>query len=119
MEPDKPTVVDAEADLEGKLQGKDARILGRFRGEIELSGRLHVGQGARVEARVRADSAEIAGEYAGELGARSLVLLEHARVQGTLAAETLAVRDGAQLNATVAAGRAAKGRPPGAEPGQG
>lgn len=108
MDVDKPTVVDAEAALEGKLQGKDARILGRFRGEIELSGRLHVGDTAHVDAKVRADSAEIAGEYKGEISVRSLVLLERAQVTGTLAAESLAVRDGAVLNATVAAGKSSK-----------
>lgn len=112
MEADKPTVVDAEAELEGKLHGKDARILGRFRGEIELSGRLQVGTGARVEAKVRSDSAEIAGEYKGEISARSLVLLESARVAGVLSAETLAVRDGAVVNASVAAGKPMKGGKP-------
>lgn len=111
MEAEKPTVLDVEAQLEGKLQGQDARILGRFRGEIELTGRLQVGQGAKVEARVRADSAEIAGTYTGDINARSVVLLESALVSGTLTAETLAVRDGATVNATVAAGRAAKGKP--------
>ncbi len=117
MEADKPTVVDAEADLEGKLHGRDARILGRFRGEIELSGRLQVGPGARVEAKVKSDSAEIAGEYKGELSTRSLVLLEQAKVSGVLAAETLAVRDGAVVNANVAAGKPAKGGRPGGAQG--
>lgn len=114
MEAEKPTVVDPEADLEGRLQGKDARILGRFRGEIELTGRLHVGAGAHVDAKVHADAAEIAGEYKGEISVRSLVLLESARVTGTLAAETLAVRDGATLNAAVSAGKPPKGKPSGA-----
>jgi cytoskeletal protein CcmA (bactofilin family) len=113
MEAEKPTVIDAEADLEGRLQGKDARILGRFRGEIELTGRLHVGAGANVDAKVHVDAAEIAGEYKGDLSARSLVLLESARVTGTLAAETLAVRDGATLNAAVSAGKPPKGKPAG------
>jgi hypothetical protein len=40
MEPDTVTVIDASSDVEGKLTGKDARILGRFKGEIALSGRL-------------------------------------------------------------------------------
>ena len=34
------TVIDAHADVEGKLRGKDAQILGGFQGEIELTGRL-------------------------------------------------------------------------------
>ena len=108
MEADKVTLIDAEADVEGKLKGKDARILGRFRGEVVVSGRLHVGEGARVEAKVSADVAEIAGEYQGELNVRSLVLLEKARVSGTLDAQSLVVREGAQVNGSVNAGGSGK-----------
>src|SRR5262245_16982497 len=104
METDKITQIDADADVEGKLKGKDARILGRFRGEVVLSGRLQVGEGAKVEAKVSADVAEIAGEYQGELTVRSLVLLEKARVSGTLDAQGMVVREGAQVNGAVNAG---------------
>ena len=111
MNGDKTTVIDAQADVEGKLTGKDAQILGRFRGEIELTGRLLLGEGSRVEAKVRADAAEVAGEFKGEISTRSLVLLEKARVEGSLDAKTLAVREGAQLNGPVNAGEAPKGKP--------
>ena len=104
MEADKPTVVNAQGDFEGTLKGKDAQIFGRFRGEIELSGRLVIGEGARVQARVVADVAEIAGEFRGELKVRSLSLLEKGRVEGTLEAQTMAVREGAQLNGAVNTG---------------
>jgi cytoskeletal protein CcmA (bactofilin family) len=110
MEADKVTLIDGDADVEGKLKGKDARILGRFRGEVSLSGRLHVGEGARVEAKVTTDIAEIAGEYQGELTARSLVLLEKARVAGTLDAQSMVVREGAQVNGAVNAGGSGKSR---------
>jgi len=40
--------------------------------------------------------AEIAGEYQGELNVRSLVLLEKARVSGTLDAQSLVVREGGE-----------------------
>lgn len=108
METDKVTQIDADADFEGKLKGKDARILGRFRGEVVLSGRLQVGEGAKVEAKVAADVAEIAGEYQGELTVRSLVLLEKARVSGTLDAQGMVVREGAQVNGAVNAGGTGK-----------
>jgi cytoskeletal protein CcmA (bactofilin family) len=108
MDADKVTLIDADADVEGKLKGKDARIFGRFRGEVAVAGRLQVGEGSRVEAKVSADVAEIAGEYTGELNVRSLVLLEKARVSGTLDAQTLVVREGAQVNGSVNAGGAAK-----------
>lgn len=116
MEAEKISLIDSDANVEGKLTGKDARVLGRFKGEIELSGRLHVGEGARVDAKVLADAAEIAGEFKGELVVRSLLLLEKARVTGTLEAQTLAVREGAQINGAVSATGAQRGKPAVAPP---
>jgi cytoskeletal protein CcmA (bactofilin family) len=104
MAEEKVTVIDVQADIEGKLKGKDAVVHGRFRGEIALSGRLTVGEGARVEAKVTADAAEIAGEVKGDVHARSLTLGEKARVQGTVDARVLIVREGAWLNGSVSAG---------------
>jgi cytoskeletal protein CcmA (bactofilin family) len=99
------TQIDQQADFEGKLIGKDARILGRFRGEIQLSGRLTVGDASKVEAKIKADVAEIGGEFKGDISVRALVLLEKARVEGSIDAQVLAVREGAQVNATVNAGQ--------------
>ena len=117
MDMEKATVIDADATLEGKLTGKDARILGRFKGEIEVSGRLLIGEGAKVEAKVKADIAEVSGEFKGDITVRSLLLLEKARVEGTLDAHVLAVREGASLNGSVDASSAKGTRPkPGAGP---
>lgn len=115
MQSETLTLIDAHADFEGKLRGKDAQIQGRFRGEIELSGKLLLSESARVEAKVVADAAEISGEFKGELKVRSLLLLEKARIEATLDAQRLAVREGAQLNGSVNSGAAAS-RPP--EPGR-
>lgn len=104
MEGEKATVIDTDSMIEGRLTGKDARILGTFQGEIEVSGRLHLGEGSKVEAKVKAAVVEIAGEFKGELVVQSLVLLEKARVTGTVDAQTLAVRDGALVNGAVNAG---------------
>ena len=107
MEADNLTIIDANANVEGKLTGKDARILGKFKGEIALSGRLFMGEGSRVEAKVVADAAEIGGSYKGELNVRSLVLMDKGRAEGVLDAKTLAVREGAQINGSINAGQAA------------
>jgi cytoskeletal protein CcmA (bactofilin family) len=111
MEPDKPTLIDADASIEGKLTGTEARILGRFQGEIHLKGRLHIGEGARVDAKVVADSAEIAGEFSGEIKVQRLLLLEKAKINGTLEAQTLSVREGAEVNGPVSAGESPKPKP--------
>jgi cytoskeletal protein CcmA (bactofilin family) len=104
MADEKTTVIDAQADFEGKLKGRDAVILGRFRGEVAVSGRLVIGEGAKVEAAVAADTVEVAGELKGDVQVRSLVLAEKARVQGTARARVLVVREGAWLNGSVTAG---------------
>ena len=112
MADEKATLIDAQADVEGKLKGKDAVVLGRFRGEITLSGRLVLGEGARVEAAVSADAVEVSGEIQGDLRARSVTLTERARVQGTVDAQVLVVREGAWLSGAVTAGeRASKPAP--------
>jgi cytoskeletal protein CcmA (bactofilin family) len=107
MDADKTTLIDSSSDIEGKLTGKDARVQGRFRGDIDISGRLQLADGCKVDAKVKADAIEIAGEFQGELVARSLVLLEKARVSGTINAQTLSVREGAHLNGAVNAGKGA------------
>jgi cytoskeletal protein CcmA (bactofilin family) len=109
---DKGTLIDTDARIEGTLSGKDARILGRFKGDIEIKGRLILGEGSVVEAKVLADTAEIAGEFKGEIVAERLVLLEKARVTGTFDARILSVREGAQMNGAVSAGESHKGAAP-------
>jgi cytoskeletal protein CcmA (bactofilin family) len=108
MAEDNVTVIDAQTEVEGKLRGKDALIRGRFQGEIEVSGRLVLGEGSRVEASIKADAAEISGERKGDVRARNLILAEKARVQGTVDAKVQVVREGAWLNGSVVAGEADK-----------
>jgi cytoskeletal protein CcmA (bactofilin family) len=110
MEVDKVTVIDAQSNMEGKLKGKDVRIFGKFKGDIEITGRLVLGEGALVEARVIADSAEIGGTLKGDILVRSMLLLERACVDGSFDAQQLAVREGAQMNGTVSAGAASKAK---------
>jgi cytoskeletal protein CcmA (bactofilin family) len=104
MADEKVTIIDAQADVEGRLKGKDAVVLGRFKGEIAVSGRLVLGEGSRVEASVSADAIEAAGEVKGDMRARSVTLAEKSRVQGTVDAKVLVVREGAWLSGSVAAG---------------
>ena len=104
MAEDKMTVVDAQAQLEGKLSGKDATVHGRVKGEIALTGRLLVGEEGKVQATVAADAVEIAGHLEGDVRARSVTLRETARVKGRIDAQALVVREGAWLSGPVASG---------------
>ncbi|MFI5184136.1 MAG: polymer-forming cytoskeletal protein [Vicinamibacteria bacterium] len=108
MDAEKGTLIDTDSRFEGTLSGKDARILGRFKGDIEIKGRLVLGEGSVVEAKVVADTAEIAGEFKGEIVAERLTFMEKARVTGTFDAKILSVREGAQMNGSVSAGEGRK-----------
>jgi len=111
MDGEKGTLIDTDARFEGTLSGKDARILGRFKGDIEIKGRLVLGEGSVVEAKILADTAEIAGEFKGEIVAERLTFMEKARVTGTFDAKILSVREGAQMNGAVSAGESRKAQP--------
>lgn len=104
MDGEKGTVIDTDARFEGTLTGKDIRVLGRFKGDIDAKGRLVLGESSYVEAKVLAETAEIAGEFKGEVVAEKLILTEKARVTGTFDAKALTVREGAKMDGTVNAG---------------
>jgi cytoskeletal protein CcmA (bactofilin family) len=106
MAEDKTTLVDAQAQIEGKLTGKDATIHGRVRGEIALTGKLLIGEDGKVHASVSAESVEIAGLLEGDVRAKSVTLRESARVKGRVEAQALVVREGAFLSGPVASGEA-------------
>jgi cytoskeletal protein CcmA (bactofilin family) len=97
------TVIDAHGELEGLIKGRNVQILGRFKGEIAIAGRLVLGETARVEAKVTAERAEIAGALDGEVRARAVVITEKGRVKGSLDTQALIMKEGAVLNGTVSA----------------
>lgn len=116
MNGEKVTIIDARTEIEGRLSGQDAHVLGRFQGDVTLAGRLVVGEGARVEAKVRSEAVEIAGDFTGEILARSLLVTEKGRLQGTVAVQKLAIREGALVNASFQAGETARPAPEAAKP---
>ena len=103
------TFIDADTSIDGKIQGKDATIAGKFKGEVNLTGTLVLGPTANVDATVQAELVEVGGAFSGKLTSRKVVVLETGKVMGTLDAGQLVVREGAVLNGPVAAGKGASG----------
>jgi cytoskeletal protein CcmA (bactofilin family) len=89
------TVLAPGCALSGRVSGRDLDVLGRFEGELELSGRLRLAPGSQVKARVRADLVEIEGDFEGEVRAGTLRLGESAHAHGLFLADRIAVREGA------------------------
>lgn len=108
------TFIDAETSIDGKIQGKDATIAGKFKGEVNLTGSLVLSATANVDATVQAELVEVGGTFSGKLTSRKVVVLETGKVIGTLDTGQLVVREGAVLNGPVAAGKGASGGSEGA-----
>ena len=103
------TLIDPDTLIDGKIQGKDATIAGKFKGEIVVSGSLVLLPSANVDANVQADVVEVGGAFSGKITSKKLVVLETGKVTGTIDSGQLVVREGAVLNGPVAAGKSASG----------
>ena len=110
------TLIDADTSIDGKINGKDATIAGKFKGEVHLSGSLVLTSSANVDATVQADVVEVSGTFSGKITSKKLVVLETGKITGTIDAGQLVVREGAVLNGPVAAGKSASGAVPPAAP---
>jgi cytoskeletal protein CcmA (bactofilin family) len=91
-------VLSEEAEFVGRMEGKDLHVLGRFEGELTLSGRLRVGRQARVKAKIQAGSVELNGEFDGEIRAQVLAFGNQARARGVFLADRLSMQEGARVD---------------------
>ena len=80
--PSTPTVIGSDSEFEGILSGSDAQVLGRFKGEILLTGKLSIGEGARVGGKVAADVVEVGGSLKGTLVTRAVRCTSRTRDTG-------------------------------------
>jgi cytoskeletal protein CcmA (bactofilin family) len=95
---DQETILAAQASLDGKLEGSNITLEGRFHGDVKASGRVRILQGSDVNAKVEAQQVEIGGKFHGDVNADILRLLGQARASGTFKAKKLSVEEGGQLD---------------------
>jgi cytoskeletal protein CcmA (bactofilin family) len=100
------TSIDATTQLSGELRCEETiRIDGRVKGEIRCEKTVIVGQAARVEATIQADSVAISGEVKGDITAKRKITLEStARVTGDLATPGIVIEEGAKLEGRIVIG---------------
>jgi cytoskeletal protein CcmA (bactofilin family) len=89
------SVLGEDTSLSGRIKGQDLMILGAFEGELTLTGRLHLGPKARVNAKVRAEAVEIEGKFEGEIRSSVLAFAPTAQARGLFLADRLGIREGA------------------------
>lgn len=82
--------IEGRINFEGSL-----RIDGDFKGEIDSSGLLIIGEGAVLEAVINVDSAIISGEVKGDIDAKNRVELKQpARMYGNVRTHSIVVEEG-------------------------
>ena len=100
---DAPTVIGPGITLKGELQGEGAlTVLGQFEGDIVLTGALHVGPEARVDANITATAIVVAGVVRGNLSADTRVdILPTGSLTGTVKSGSFAAADGATVKGEI------------------
>ena len=91
------SLIDRESHFTGTYRTPhDLRIEGRYEGEIECKGTVHVGETAVVNARIVAGNVTVAGQCDGEVACDNrFEILRTGRVSGTVTSASTVVHEGA------------------------
>ncbi len=92
------TVLAAKSSLDGRLEGVNITLEGRFRGDLKATGVVRMTEGSDVDAKVEASQVEIGGKFRGDVKAEILRLLGPGRASGIFRARKLSVEEGGQLD---------------------
>lgn len=95
---DQDTILAAKASLDGRLEGVNITLQGRFRGDLKATGVVKMVEGSDVDAKVEASQVEIGGRFRGDVKAEILRLRGPGRAQGIFRARKLSVEEGGQLD---------------------
>lgn len=90
-------------EMRGEVNGEgDFRVLGKFEGEITLTGTVYVGEGAEVDANISASAIVIGGVVRGNLSASTRVeILPTGALTGTLKSGSFTAAEGASVKSEV------------------
>lgn len=104
-----PTVIGPDARFKGELSfDTGVRVEGKFEGQIQSKGTLHIAEEATITATVQAANVKVEGECKGNLDvSEKLHLLATAKVHGDLRTNRLEIADGAIFIGNVVVGQAA------------
>ena len=97
------TVIPAGSEWNGTLTtDENARIAGHVSGQVTAKGTVHIVEGARVDAKVRARFIVVSGNVKGEIHCdERLELMPEGRVEGVIVTKMLKVHDGAVIDVSI------------------
>ena len=100
------TSIDATTIITGKIRCKETlRIDGVLKGEVHCERTVIIGEQAKVDADIEADSVIVFGEVKGNVSAKRKITLEQtARMTGDLATPGIVIEEGAKLKGRIVIG---------------
>lgn len=100
--------------MKGEVSGEgDFQVLGKFEGELTLTGTVHIGEGAEVDANISATAIVIGGVVRGNLSAATRVeILPTGTLTGTLKSGSFTAAEGASVKGEVWVERTPRPAPP-------
>lgn len=98
-----PASVGGGLSFRGEVSGEgDFHIAGRFEGDINVTGRVLVGEGAEVDANINARAIVVGGTVRGNLSATTRVeILPTGVLTGTLRTGSFSAADGAAVKGEI------------------
>ncbi|HUX21496.1 MAG TPA: polymer-forming cytoskeletal protein [Spirochaetia bacterium] len=94
------TILADDIDFAGELSfKKPLMIKGRFKGQINASGDLYIGEEASVEAQISARLVSLKGSVKGNVNAQTRVeLFSTSRVEGDITSPEIIMESGSRFN---------------------
>ena len=94
------SLVGKDTEFKGVLKDReDVRVDGKFEGEIETEGTVVIGEGALVQANIKAASVDIGGKVIGDISCEGKVdIFSSGSVEGKIKAADLMIAEGAFFN---------------------
>ncbi|HEY4716274.1 MAG TPA: polymer-forming cytoskeletal protein [bacterium] len=101
------TLLGSDAKFEGKLLFEGmVRIDGKFSGEISSSGKLVVGENAKIEGKVEVGALILNGELKGEVTVREKMEISRSgKVDGSVKTPILIIEEGGVFNGNCEMGK--------------
>lgn len=92
------TIIGPNAHFRGDIQSDGGvRIDGILEGNIDITGNLVIGEGAKLIAEIKANNISISGAVKGNINGNRVEILETGRVWGDLTINSLLLNEGAYL----------------------
>lgn len=99
----KESIIASGLSIEGKIIGNGhVRVAGKFKGDIQVEGNLHIDNGAKVEGQVRASEVIVSGELQGNVeSAKRVELQQGGSIVGDVKTGSLTVAAGSRMRGAV------------------